>query len=280
MNKKKNSVKPLVLAFCAVIAVVGVYAAYYAFLYFGYETKTDAGGNLVGVRSGTFGDAFGALNALFSGLAFSGFMITLLLQRKDLSDGQAENARQQVESQFYNMLKLQQAVVSGFDLQQTKFQYISNSSIQVITQGRDCFKTWVDRLASEYHSAKSSTKTDKLKEAYRELWNEHRGDLSLYFRSLYTLFKFVSKSDYVDKRWLASVARSFISDYELIVLFYNCLMPNGEKFQVYACEFAVFDNLDVSLLLNVDDVLKMSPEAFGDNPEALKIFQTSGRLAR
>jgi len=277
MNKNKSSVKPFVLAISAVILVVCVYAAYYAFLYFGYEAKTDADGNLVGVRSGTFGDAFGALNALFSGLAFSGFMITLLLQRRDLSDGQAENARQQIESQFYNMLKLQQAVVSGFDLQQTKFQYMSKSSIQVVTQGRDCFKTWADKLRVEYDSAQSSAKTDKLKEAYRELWDEHRGDLSLYFRSLYTLFKFVSKSDHVDKKWLSSVARSFISDYELIVLFYNCLMPNGLKFQAYACEFAVFDNLDVSLLLNVDDVLMMSPQAFGDNPEVLKIFQTSGK---
>ena len=33
---------------------------------------------------GTFGDLFGAVNALFSGLAFVGLIYTILLQRKDL----------------------------------------------------------------------------------------------------------------------------------------------------------------------------------------------------
>ena len=174
------------------------------------------------------------------------------------------------------MLKLQQSVVAGFDLQKTKFQPISNTSIQVVTQGRDCFKSWFDVMVNESKRPIYVNGQESLEGAYRELWAKHRGDLSIYFRSLYSLFKFVSKSEHVDKKWLSSVARSFISDYELVILFYNCLMPYGEKFQMYANEFAVFDNLDVSLLFDVTDVTKMKPEAFGENPEALKIFQTSG----
>lgn len=34
---------------------------------------------------GTFGDMFGATNALFSGLAFAGIIFTILLQRKELA---------------------------------------------------------------------------------------------------------------------------------------------------------------------------------------------------
>lgn len=34
---------------------------------------------------GTFGDSFGAINALFSGFAFAGIIYTILLQRKELS---------------------------------------------------------------------------------------------------------------------------------------------------------------------------------------------------
>lgn len=36
-------------------------------------------------KSGQFGDSFGVLNSLFSGLAFSGVIITILLQRKELA---------------------------------------------------------------------------------------------------------------------------------------------------------------------------------------------------
>lgn len=35
-------------------------------------------------KSGVFGDSFGLLTALFSGLAFSGMIITILLQKKEL----------------------------------------------------------------------------------------------------------------------------------------------------------------------------------------------------
>ena len=34
---------------------------------------------------GSFGDMFGAINALFSGLAFAGIIYAILLQRKELS---------------------------------------------------------------------------------------------------------------------------------------------------------------------------------------------------
>lgn len=276
MDNKQNSSKPIALALLAVAFVICVYAAYYGFLYFGYEAEVDTSGNLIGVRSGTFGDAFGALNALFSGFAFSGVIVTLLLQRKDLSDSQADISRQQVEAQFYNMLNLQQSVVAGFDLQRTKFQPISNTSIREVVQGRDCFKSWFDVMVNERKRNGDPSGQDSFEAAYRVLWSKHRGDLSIYFRSLYSLFKFVSKSEHVDKKWLSSVARSFISDYELVILFYNCLMPYGEKFQVYANEFSVFDNLDVELLFKDVDVTRMKLEAFGDNPEVKKIFQAAG----
>ena len=36
-------------------------------------------------KSGVFGDSFGALTALFSGLAFAGMIVTILLQRNELA---------------------------------------------------------------------------------------------------------------------------------------------------------------------------------------------------
>ncbi|MEB8055765.1 putative phage abortive infection protein [Pseudomonas fulva] len=248
------------------LSIVALYVGYWLFLFFGFDAA-DANGNLVGVRSGTFGDAFGVLNAFFSGLAFFGLITTLLLQRKDIADSQVDSMRQQAESQFYNMLSLQQSVVYDIDLQRT-----NSGGNQVVTKGRDCFKVWSNRLQNEYDSATSTDESDKIREGYRELWDRHRGDLSIYFRSLYTLFRFISESRYINKKVLGSVARSLISDYELVVLFYNCLTPSGERFQKYANEFAIFDNLDVTLLLNPNHVLYLDRDAFGDNEFAMNLF--------
>jgi hypothetical protein len=48
-------------------------------------------------HGGTFGDRFGAVNALFSGLAFVGIIYSLLLQRQDLRNQQAELQLQREE---------------------------------------------------------------------------------------------------------------------------------------------------------------------------------------
>ena len=89
---------------------------------------------------GEFGDMFGAVNALFSGLAFAGLIITLILQRQELgyqreeleqtreemknqrAEFEKENKTlkyQRFESLFYNMLNLQQEIVNSL-----RFDYV------------------------------------------------------------------------------------------------------------------------------------------------------------
>ncbi|MDF7793562.1 MULTISPECIES: putative phage abortive infection protein [Pseudomonas] len=265
MSKQSKSWKPIVLGGLAVLFVIAVYTAYYVFLYSGYETSIDSGGNLTGVRSGVFGDAFGVLNALFSGLAFSGVLITLLLQRKDLADSQLQNAKQQTESQFYSMLTLQQQVIQGFDL------HVNNRDRQYTIEGRDCFRDWYKKLGREYIANYEEGRSESLRAvmAYEVVLQSHQGDLGLYFRSLYSVFRFVELAEYGDEKHLARVARSLLSDYELIFLYYNCLSRKGGGFQKYANTYELFDNLDVNLLLELGHVILMEEKAFGKNEEAL-----------
>ena len=74
-------------------------------------------------KSGVFGDSFGALTALFSGLAFSGLLITIFYQREDLGLTKEELRltreeikAQHLETTFFHMLRLQQDIVAGIDL--------------------------------------------------------------------------------------------------------------------------------------------------------------------
>lgn len=73
------------------------------------------GSNDSAIERGTFGDMFGAVNALFSGLAFAGLIITLImqheelkLQRQELQQTNAELERQKKEFEEQNRtLKVQ-----------------------------------------------------------------------------------------------------------------------------------------------------------------------------
>ena len=71
------------LVIVGIVLVVAIYVG--SLLYFIWsinEVSLD--------RSGLFGDSFGALTSLFSGLAFAGIIATLLLQREDLKLARAE----------------------------------------------------------------------------------------------------------------------------------------------------------------------------------------------
>lgn len=57
---------------------------------------------------GTFGDMFGAVNALFSGLAFAGVIITMIMQRDEMSE-----SREVFEQQVREMEK--QTFLSTYD---------------------------------------------------------------------------------------------------------------------------------------------------------------------
>lgn len=75
------------------------------------------------VARGVFGDKFGAVNALFSGLAFAGIIFTILLQRRELSlqrkdiEEQNETLRQQrFENSFFHLLALHGSIVENLRL--------------------------------------------------------------------------------------------------------------------------------------------------------------------
>lgn len=124
-------------------------------------------------KRGQFGDMFGAVNALFSGLAFAGLIITLILQRRELSlqRDELEQTREELKNQreefekenetlkyqrfenlFYNMLNLQQEIVAGLRYEYDEEQIVTvpigpdNSPVQdkrkinrVVT-GREVFR--------------------------------------------------------------------------------------------------------------------------------------------
>lgn len=275
--KVKGKFGFLVAAIAVVVLVLGAYIGYYYFLYQGFELAADKDGVLLGVRSGTFGDAFGVINALFSGLAFSGVLITLLMQLRSLAE-QTEDSnesrrqikRQQTESQFYSMLALQQKVVQGFDL-----HIVRNGKVLKKVQGRDCFRNWRNKLLRRYNPERFAGHQpgEASMNSYLSVMRSHLGDLGLYYRSLYSVFRFIETADKEQQAHFGIVVRSLLSDYELVFLFYNCLSLKGERFMTYAKKYALFDNLNVDLLLSFDDLLLVPVEVYGDNQDALRIVK-------
>lgn len=115
---------------------------------------------------GTFGDQFGAVNALFSGLAFAGLIITILLQRRDLrlqrkdlrmQRKELQLNRQEMESQTAEFEK-QNATLLKQTFETTFFHMLElhKQNVQEINvqgaKGRDSMVMLIDTLNRLYYS--------------------------------------------------------------------------------------------------------------------------------
>jgi len=230
-------------------------------------------------KSGVFGDSFGILTALFSGLAFSGMIITILLQREELSlqrreleltrneiSGQKEEMRlqnktllkQSFESTFFQLLSLQQEITNSIDLLDAKSS--------TTTSGRDCIKVLYERLQKKWNknltNLAGKNEIERIKLTYQDFYDTHQQEIGHYFRSLYHIVKLVDNSDVQDKRLYTNLIRAQLSSFELTLLFYNCISELGrDKFKPYIEKYSLLKNMPKKLLLDPSEHINLYAES-------------------
>ncbi|MBO9702599.1 MAG: hypothetical protein J7604_20475 [Sporocytophaga sp.] len=101
-------------------------------------------------KSGTFGDTFGALNALFSGLALAGVIVTIMMQKSELKNQQHELSLQRSEMQetrkeflinrttslVYNQLDRFERCLNELSITHAGKPYIGNDAISFLNENR------------------------------------------------------------------------------------------------------------------------------------------------
>lgn len=215
---------------------------------------------------GTFGDMFGAINALFSGLAFGGVIYAILLQRRELVlqrseltltrnelRGQKEQMaaqnetlkKQNFESTFFQLLRLHNDITNDIDLE-------GNAGT---TKGRDCFRVFYERFQREWNRAKPEHRgvdeLDRINKTYLTFYDKYQSEFGHYFRNLFNIFKLIENSEVENKRLYTNLVRAQLSSYELALLFYNALSDMGSvKFKPLIEKYSVLKTLPKNKLLN------------------------------
>lgn len=279
-EKENKNYKPYII--WAVIIVIVLWGVSWLLIWRGFSEGDDRG---------TFGDMFGAVNALFSGLAFAGLIVTLLFQKEELGLQRNEliqtreelrNQRlefeeqnktlklQRFENTFFSMLSLQQEIVSNIrfkgNLEEFGCGYSCESSDKmniIDTSGREVFNVIYTYLI------KGKIKSNGI-ESYSECTEISKFDH--YFRHLYRIIKFVQKSELTlkEKYEYTSLVRAQLSDYELAMLFYNCLNYAGkEKFKPLVETYALLKNLRDELLVDEEHEYLYQPGAYKFTLETL-----------
>ncbi len=234
MNKKENTEKETwwgkhhvwILGIIFAIAIIATWGAswYYLCEYPKFKNWSDRG---------TFGDMFGAVNALFSGLAFVGVIIAILLQRQELKyqrdelklsikeqrdtrkefEQQNETMLQQrFENTFFNMLELHKGII-----RELKHE---------CDEGQEAMLTLSNILESEKRLLSVESISNSIILSFQKFKERYGHSIDHYFRNLYNIIKFVDRTESLslkNKKVYTNLLRSQLSDAELILLFYNCL---------------------------------------------------------
>lgn len=246
---------------------------------------------------GTFGDQFGAVNALFSGLAFAGLIYTIILQRRDLElqrndlklqreelaltrqemeeqtaefEKQNETLRiQRFENTFFNMLSQFQEVVNNLSVSARV------KGENVVLTGRESFQELFERAVvyipnpqrdGEFvgiRGMKAVLDTYGL-EGYMQ--SEVPTQFDHYFRLLYRILKFVKTSPLInrfeDEYEYTSILRATLSRYELVWLYYNGFTYGNNKLKPLIERYAMLKNLRKDLLVQGIDVGHYAESAY------------------
>lgn len=237
--------------------------------------------NLCPTDRGTMGDMFGVVNAMFTGLAFAGVVLTVILQRNDLKTQKEEliNAKieagkqktlleieaaeqkavlniQRFETTFFNMLNLQNEIVKNikygshsgrtvFDDAYKKLLIMlcDKNAISIFKETADTTHSIIG-LPKDLANAKDSIE-DKYFEGY---YNNFASAFNHYFRHLYHIFKFIYFSELTlkDKLFYGSLCRAQLSQNELFVIAFNILIDDygKPKFLYLVKEYDILKNFD------------------------------------
>jgi len=207
-------------------------------------------------NSGTFGDMFGSVNALFSGLAFAGLLFAILLQRKELQlqRQELEEARVQFRRQA-DQLEAQARTSVKQTFEDTFFRMLgllAKQADEMTTYHRRTLKplTGHDALSylySEFKRSYSEEETpegsSRIEEAFGILLAS-TPQLTIYFGTLVHTLSLLDKSDVGDKVFYGTFMSSQLFQHEKCLLFYCALLNGMQSTKVRIEKYSVLYRID------------------------------------
>lgn len=217
---------------------------------------------------GTTGDWLGG--TLTPVLTFAGnllFISAILMQREELKLQRDELTAtrneftnqnktmqlQRFETTFFNMLSLHNNIVANI-------KSADRYNRHELKSGREAFGPIYDNFKIIYMDAENKFGKDNnafgtlstIEYAYQTFYQRNQSLVGHYFRNLYRIIKFVHETKFLndnEKNNYCDIVRAQLSSYELVLLFYNGLSPQGAGFLPLIKTYDLLDGMDKGLLL-------------------------------
>lgn len=205
-------------------------------------------------NTGQIGDTIGGIMGPF--VAIAAAILTFLafwVQFKANEQQRKDIALERFESNLFQLIQIQEEITNNLLFTPTDS---ADGLYGNVFHGRQVFKILYKEKTFPYWGIESGIR-EKGIISYEE--DKDVNVLDHYFRHLYRVFKYIDETpvfinDKKKRYEYACIMRASLSQYELILLFYNCLSSNGrEKFKPLIERYAIFNNLRVELLATDSD---------------------------
>lgn len=229
----------------------------------------------IGGKYGTYGDSYGSLNTLFTGLAFAGLIISIILQgrelkatRKEMNDQKEVMREQKIESEKQNKIleNQQQLIQKQFD--ESKKQAFLNQYYALLDQRQKILSSLVitkldgsklegNEVIAEYvkgfRSLREQFDTDIHDDEYMNLaWDRlskklHKSydyQLVSYFKFYRMFFSLIQKNDALsdsEKTLYINILKNFISvEEQLLLMWLGCFK---KAYNLLCCKYSLLSDI-------------------------------------
>lgn len=221
------------------------------------------------VSAGTFGDQFGAVNALFSGLAFAGVIYAVILQSKELElqRSELEQTREVLREQKAQ-LEEQNKTMQQQRFENTFFQMLSLNSETVTAlewsnvKGRAVASKLFSGLSAWLAKSKADPNFDV--QNTTSYLAGYEATIGNFFEGIKATLQVIDQALIENKNSYADILASQLSRDELLLVFYYALGRDNENFKVLVERYSLFKRLKNQGLGFPDDKEYYQPSAFGD----------------
>lgn len=207
---------------------------------------------------GQTGDFFGGvLNPFFTLVGLFFVIVTIQQNQQALKQNEIELQRSREElKKSSDALQSQVITAEKQRFETTFFQLLSlfNGIVRDLNfdnniEGRN-FVGHLYISFQEHIQLKKASDIESINIEYGEFYNQYGYVLASYFRTLYSIIKFVDNSELSDEETIFynNLVRAQLSKYELGLLFYNCLLYENAKFLQLVKKYDLLECLEDSTL--------------------------------
>jgi hypothetical protein len=200
-------------------------------------------------KRGQYGDSFGALNTLFTGLALVGVAYSVYLQLQERKKRDQERYEDAFESRIFRFSDSIRALISAMNCERNK----------QVKKGKDAFEGFYSLIGdcTPATSTAEAEPRDVLLRKYRTVYSEKQDDLGPYFRILYHTFRYIDRSRTATQKEYSDIIRAELSTAELSLLAVNGLTQMGQKFKPLIEKYHLLKHLPKKISIDPHNVIQL-----------------------